>query len=120
MLTIRHIRAAGTRAGGFPVSRFLAAVAVAPLLAFAPSTEASAQSAAAQIQAETNAMNAQTRALEGKMRGAQMPPAPVPSSDHKDPAASPEPSLFADKKMHLGGVTITPGGFIALEGMPRQ
>jgi hypothetical protein len=120
MLTIRHIRAAGSRADGYLATRLLAAVAVAQLLAFASSTDASAQSAAAQIQAETDAMNAQTRALEGKMRGAQIQPAPTPPSDRKDPVASPEQPVFADKKMHVGGVTFTPGGFLALEGMPRQ
>ncbi len=120
MVIIRHIRGACSRAICYLATHFLAAVAVAPLLTFIPSTDASAQSAAAQIQAETDTMNAQMRALEGKMRGAQMQPAPVPSSDRKDPVASPEQPVFADKKMHVGGVTFTPGGFLALEGMPRQ
>jgi hypothetical protein len=102
-------------------SRFLAAATFASLLMVDLSANASAQSAnAMQLQAESNALDAQMRSLEKKMHRLEIQPTPVAAAGYKNPAVSDEPSFFADKKLHLGGVTITPGGFIEAAGLSHQ
>lgn len=103
-------------------NRLFAAAAFASLLMLDLSANASAQSAnATRLQAESNALDAQMRSLEKKMRQAEIRPAPAAATvGHKNPDASDEPSFFAYKKLHLGGVTITPGGFIEAAGLSHQ
>lgn len=74
-------------------------------------------SASARLKAETDALNEDLRSLEGRMRG--LPTPQKPARDNERPAAD-APALFQDKQLHLGGVTLTPGGFLAIEGLRRQ
>jgi outer membrane murein-binding lipoprotein Lpp len=102
-------------------NRLLAGAALAPLLIAGFCATASAQTAdTAQLQSEINALKAQMKALETKMhRQAQVQPVAYPPPP---PGAAPvpyEPPFFADKKFHMGGITITPGGFLAAEGVWR-
>jgi hypothetical protein len=101
-------------------SRLLAGAALAPLLIAGFNATANAQSADnAQLQSEINALKAQMKALETKMhRQAQVQPAAYPPPGAVAPAPY-EPPFFADKKFHMGGITITPGGFLAAEGVWR-
>ncbi len=97
----------------------LSGVAIAALLSIG-ATAAKADDVAAEIRA----LKAQIRALEKRVdktqaeqrvviRQAQMAPGgPIV----KGPYAPPEPW---DKKFHLNGITITPGGFLAAEGVFR-
>jgi hypothetical protein len=101
--------------------RLIAAAAFASLLMLGLSANASAQSAnATQLQAESNVLEAQMRSLEKKMPQAEIRQIPADTAGHKNPDVSDEPSFFADKKLHLGGVTITPGGFIEAAGLSHQ
>lgn len=80
------------------------------------SVDAHAQNAdVARLQAESNAFNAQLRSLESKMRQAETRPVPPPASANKPLVVPHEPTGFADKQLHLGGITVTPGGFLAAE-----
>ena len=74
----------------------------------------------ARLQAESDVFNAQLRSLENKMRPAEMRPAPPSAGTHKSSVVPHEPTFFADKKLHLGGITITPGGFLAVEHLARD
>jgi hypothetical protein len=94
----------------------LAVAAIASLLILGSSVITCAQTTDAKLQAETNALNAQMRSLESKMPSLEGSKPPIPGV--KDPAS--ETSIFADKKLHLGGITITPGGFIEAGGLRRQ
>jgi hypothetical protein len=71
----------------------------------------------AQLQAEINALKAQMKALESKMQKAQQAAAQQPVYAPPPPYEPPQPW---DKKFHLFGVTITPGGFLAAEGLWRN
>jgi hypothetical protein len=105
------------------VARLLGAAAIAPVLLAGLTFSAQAQSAdATQLQSEINALKAQMKALEVKMQKqaaqqaqqqAALPPA------YKGAPPPYEPPQFWDKKFHLNGITITPGGFLAAEGVWR-
>jgi hypothetical protein len=110
------------------MTRLLGGAAIAPLMFVGLSfSSAHAQSAAdsAQLQAEISALKAQMKALEVKMKQTQAvqarqaslaPGGPV----YKGAPVPYEPPFFADKKFHLNGITITPGGFLAAEGLWRS
>jgi hypothetical protein len=109
------------------MTKLLGGAAIAPLLLFGLSlSPAQAQNASdsAQLQAEINALKVQMKALETKMkqtqavqaRQASLPPAPP----YQSASASYQPPFFADKKFHLNGITITPGGYLAAEGVWRS
>jgi hypothetical protein len=84
------------------------------ILALSP--HANAQNAVAtQLQKQIDASSGQMRSLEEKMPWTRTP---APSAPIEKPAA-PEPEIFSDKKIHLGGVTVTPGGFLELQGLQR-
>ena len=79
-----------------------------------------AQSAnATQLQKETEDLKAQLNALEGKINLKKAPAAPPTIASDKAPQPMSPPSSL-DTKLHLGGVTITPGGFLELDGIARQ
>jgi outer membrane murein-binding lipoprotein Lpp len=112
----RSVTRAGCRGGR--VSRSLiGGVALAALLAGTAAAKADDSDIAAQIKE----LKAQIRLLEKRVdaqqrtvsrvviRQAQIPPGTVPYSP-------PQPW---DKKFHLNGITITPGGFFAAEGVFR-
>ena len=96
----------------------LATAAIASLLMLGSSDMTRAQTTDAKLQAETNALNAQMRSLESKMPSLEKSTTPLPAAGFKDPAS--ETSIFADKKLHIGAITITPGGFIEAGGLRRQ
>ena len=122
MVTIRYTPTAGPRHCGRLASRLLSGAAiVTPLLMLGLSANTRAQTAdVARLQAESAAFNAQLRSLENKMRQAEMRPPPPPPGAHKPPAVPQEPPFFADRKLHLGGITISPGGFLAVENPARD
>jgi hypothetical protein len=104
------------------MTRLLGGGATALLLVGMSLSSAQAQSAdSAQLQAEINALKAQMRALESKVHKAEVQKASLPpaSPSYAPPPASYQPPFFADKKFHLGGITITPGGYLAAEGIWR-
>lgn len=98
-------------------TRLSAGMFVALVLVTGAAVAAEADSASARLKAETDALNAGLRSLEGRMRG--LPPPSRAAKDKERPAAD-APALFQDKQLHLGGVTLTPGGFLAIEGLRRQ
>jgi hypothetical protein len=119
-MIVRNFASVRSRRASCWTSPLLAGTA-AVLLAVGSSANGAAQSPdATRLQAETNALNAQMRSLESKMLQLKTPPAPVPDPGSKDPTDTGETSFFADKKLHLGGITITPGGFIEAGGLRRQ
>lgn len=73
------------------------------------------------LQSENSDFDALLRSLEGKIpQPPARPPAQTPVAAPKPVPDAQEPGFFADKKIHIGGVTITPGGFIAAEGLARD
>ncbi len=103
------------------MTKLLGGAAIAPLMLVGMSlSSAQAQSAtdSAQLQAEINALKAQMKALEAKMKTTQTKQAQQAQQLQASypPSAAPyEPPFFADKKIHMGGITITPGGFLSAE-----
>jgi hypothetical protein len=82
--------------------------------------QASAQNAnSTQLQKETEDLKAQLDALEGKINLKKVPTPQTPPVGDKAPAPTP-PQSSPDTHLHLGGVTITPGGFLELDGLARQ
>jgi hypothetical protein len=124
------------------MTQLLCGTAIAPLLLVAMSlSSAQAQSASdpAQIQAQIEALKAKSEkdaaqlraeiaALKSLIKNSQSQKAQqlqayaAPGSpDYKGgPVATYEPPFFADKKIHLNGVTITPGGYFEAAGIWRS
>jgi hypothetical protein len=110
------------------MTRLLGGAAIAPLMFVGLSfSSAHAQSAAdsTQLQSEISALKAQMKALEAKMKQTQAVQARQASLAPAGPVSkgapvSYDPPFFADKKFHLNGITITPGGFLAAEGVWRS
>lgn len=101
------------------MTKLLGGAAIAPLLVGMSLSAAHAQSSdSAQLQAEINALKSQMKSLEGKMKQQQQQAAVSPV--YKGAPVPYEPPFFADKKFHMGDITITPGGFLAAEGLWRQ
>jgi hypothetical protein len=76
-----------------------------------------------QLQKETQDLNAQLDALEGKINLNKASAPQLPASDKSSQPQQPPSARDAqpqDSKLHLGGITITPGGFLELDGMARQ
>ncbi len=100
---------------GVRVSRSLiGGVALAALLAGTVATRADDSDVAAQIKA----LKAQIRALEKRVDAQQRTVSRVVIRQAQVPAAAP-PHPW-DKKFYLNGITITPGGFLAMEGVWRS
>ena len=99
-----------------PSSRLFAGMFVV-LALVTGAAAAEADSASARLKAETDALNADLRSLEGRMRAL---PAPSKPAKDKERAGGDAPALFQDKQLHLGGVALTPGGFLAIEGLRHQ
>jgi hypothetical protein len=103
------------------LTKLLAGAAIAPLLLAGMNFSALAQSAdTKELQAEINALKAQMKSLETKMKKQQVQQASLPAGAPVRPGAPYEPPVPWDKKFHLNGITLTPGGFIAAEGVWRQ
>jgi hypothetical protein len=97
-----------------------ASVVLALSLTFAVCDQTRAQGAnTTQLQKEAEDLKAQLNALEGKinLKKASAPRTPAASDKPSQPVP---PSISPDTKLHLGGVTITPGGFLELDGIARQ
>ncbi|MHB8886240.1 MAG: hypothetical protein ACYC5H_14435 [Methylovirgula sp.] len=112
MVTDQNTATARSRPNGRLASRRLGGAAfVALLMTLGLSANARSQSAdVARLQAESDAFDAQLRSLENKMR-----PAPTHAGTYRPAAVPRQPPFFADRRLHLGGITITPGGFLALD-----
>ncbi|MGP0060735.1 MAG: hypothetical protein ACLPID_15755 [Beijerinckiaceae bacterium] len=107
------------------MTKLLGGAAIAPLLLVGmslSSAQAQSTSDSAQLQAEINALKAQMKALESKMKTTQTKQAQQAQQLQASypPPAPYEPPFFADKKFHMGAITITPGGFLAAEALWRQ
>jgi outer membrane murein-binding lipoprotein Lpp len=107
------------------MTKLLGGAAIAPLLLVGmslSSAQAQSTSDSAQLQAEINALKAQMKALEAKMKTTQTKQAQQAQQLQASypPTAPYEPPIFADKKFHMNGITITPGGFLAAEGLWRS
>ncbi len=91
-------------------------MALAALLAGTVAAKADDSDVAAQIKA----LKAQIRALEKRVDAQQRTVSRVVIRQAQVPAAAPyEPPHPWDKKFYLNGITITPGGFLAAEGVFR-
>jgi hypothetical protein len=103
---------------GARVSRSLiSGVALAALLAGTIAAKADDSDVAAQIKE----LKAQIRALERRVDQQQRTVSRVVIRQAQVPAAAPyEPPHPWDKKFYLNGITITPGGFLAAEGVWRS
>jgi hypothetical protein len=96
-----------------------AAIAVVAMVCAAPAAHAQSD-AVAHLQKDDAAFNAQLHALENKMGQKGVPATQNPAGANKPAAAVQEQPDFADKKIHMGGVTITPGGFLAIDGLAHD
>ena len=112
------------------IMRLLGAAACASLLA-GMGASAQAQSVDPdKIQAQLNALSAQVKELKAELRKQakeqKATKVKITAVERRESAFGPitkgpyEPPFFADRSLHLGPVTITPGGFIAGEGVWRQ
>ncbi len=107
--------------------RLLGAAAGVSLLA-GMGVSAQAQTADVdKIQSQLNALTAQVKALKAELRKQaheqKETKVKIRAVERRELAvvrAPYEPPFFADKALHLGPVTLTPGGFIAGEGVFRQ
>ncbi|QXX74441.1 hypothetical protein [Methylovirgula sp. HY1] len=116
MGTDQNTATAGSRRNGRLAARRLGGAAVATALMLGLPANARAQSAdVARLQAESDAFNAQLRSLEKKM-----PPAPTRAGADRPAPDARQPPIFADKRLHLGGITITPGGFLAVDQLAHD
>lgn len=109
------------RLGGFG-RHLLSGAALVALLATG-SVAAKADDSNAELAAEIHALKAQLRHLEAKVdkHSVQIHQVQVKASTYQANAAAPyEPPAAWDKKFHLNGITITPGGFFAMEGVYRS
>lgn len=112
-------------------SRLLGAAAIAPLLLGVSATSGWTQTAdMSKIQKQLDALQAQVRALKSELRHqaqeTKVQKVKIKAVEAQQAATGPvvkgpyEPPLFADKQIHLGPVTLTPGGFIEGAGVWRQ
>jgi len=109
------------RLGGFG-RHLLSGAALVALLATG-SVAAKADDSNAELAAEIHALKMQLRHLEAKVdkHSVQIHQVQVKASTYQANAAAPyEPPAAWDKKFHLAGITITPGGFLAAEGVFRS
>lgn len=114
------VNAAVRRRGGLG-RQLLSGVAAAALLATG-SIAAKADESNAELAAEIHALKAQLRRLESRVEkhSVQIHAVQVKAASYQAaPPGSYEPPVPWDKKFHLAGITITPGGFIAAEGVYR-
>jgi hypothetical protein len=102
--------------------QLLSSAALAALLTTG-SVAAKADDSNAELAAEIHALRAQLRHLEARVdkhtvqiHAVQVKAASYPAT----PPGAYEPPVPWDKKFHLNGITITPGGFIAAEGVWRS
>jgi hypothetical protein len=106
--------------GGF-ARQLLGGAALAALLVTG-SVAAQADESNAELAAEIHALKAQLRSLEGRVEKQRVVihQVQVKANTFQANAAAPyEPPAPWDKKFHLNGITITPGGFFAAEGVYR-
>ncbi|MEJ0052142.1 MAG: hypothetical protein WDN02_13190 [Methylovirgula sp.] len=106
--------------GGFG-RRLLGGAALAALLVTG-SVAAQADESNAELAAEIHALKAQLYHLENRVekQRVQIHAVQVKANTYQANAAAPyEPPVPWDKKFHMNGITITPGGFLAMEGVYR-
>ncbi len=86
------------------------------------SVAAKADDTNAELAAEIRALKAQLHHLEQKVdkHSVQIHQVQVKSDSFQAQAAPYAPPVPWDKKFHLNGITITPGGFFAMEGVYRS
>jgi outer membrane murein-binding lipoprotein Lpp len=97
-------------------------VALASLLVAGTVVAKADDASTAELAAEIHALKAQLQRLESRVNSQQvrikavMQQGPV----YKGPPVAYEPPQPWDKKFHLNGITMTPGGFFAMEGVWRS
>jgi hypothetical protein len=107
--------------GGF-ARQLLGGAALAALLVTG-SVAARADESNAELAAEIHALKAQLSRLEGRVEKQRVVihQVQVKANTFQANAAAPyEPAGPWDKKFHLNGITMTPGGFFAMEGVYRS
>lgn len=107
--------------GGF-ARQLLGGAALAALLVTG-SVAAQADESNAELAAEIHELKAQLRHLEGRVEKQRVVihQVQVKANTFQANAAAPyEPAGPWDKKFHLNGITMTPGGFFAMEGVYRS
>lgn len=111
---------AAVRRRGF--GRQLLSGAALAALVTTGSVAAKADDSNAELAAEIHALRAQLRHLEARVdkHSVQIHAVQVKTTSYQATAPGAyEPPVPWDKKFHLDGITITPGGFIAMEGVYR-
>src|SRR6202161_76854 len=106
--------------GGFS-RKLLSGAALAALLVTG-SVAAQADESNAELAAEIHALRAQLRHLEGRVEKQRVVihQVQVKANTFQANAAAPySPPVPWDKTFHMNGITITPGGFFAMEGVYR-
>ncbi|MDR3408243.1 MAG: hypothetical protein P4L68_07080, partial [Methylovirgula sp.] len=102
--------------------QLLSGVALAALVTTG-SAAAKADDSNAELAAEIHALKAQLHRLESRVDSQRVQIHAVQVKTAAYPAGAPgayEPPVPWDKKFHLNGITITPGGFLAAEGVWRS
>jgi hypothetical protein len=104
------------------ISRKLLSGAALAALLVTGSVAAQADESNAELAAEIHALKTQLRHLEGRVEKQRVVihQVQVKANTFQANAAVPyEPPAPWDKKFHMNGLTITPGGFLAMEGVYR-
>src|ERR1700684_3408056 len=104
------------------ISRKLLSGAALAALLVTGSVAAQADESNAELAADIHALKTQLRHLEGRVEKQRVVihQVQVKANTFQANAAVPyEPPAPWDKKFHMNGLTITPGGFLAMEGVYR-
>jgi len=106
------------------VSRpLMSGVALAALLAMGTMAAKADDTSTAELAAEIHALKAQLKQLESRVNSQQVRIRAVQAQQGpilKGPPVAYAPPEPWDKKFHLNGITITPGGYFAMEGVWRS
>ncbi len=94
-------------------------VALAALFAMGTLPAKADDTSTAELAAEIQALKAQLKHLESKVNSQSVRIRAVQGTIVKGPPVAYEPPHPWDKKFYLNGITITPGGFLAAEGVFR-
>lgn len=97
----------------------MSGVALAALFAMGTLPAKADDTSTAELAAEIHALKAQLKQLESKVNSQSVRIKAVQGTIVKGPPVAYEPPHPWDKKFYLNGITITPGGFLAAEGVFR-
>jgi hypothetical protein len=108
--------------GGHASRSIMSGVALAALFAMGTLPAKADDTSTAELAAEIHALKAQLKQLENKVNSQSVRIRAVQQQGPivKGPPVAYEPPHPWDKKFYLNGITITPGGFLAAEGVWRS